>query len=300
MVPRASYAKIILATVLFSLSPLFVKLIDLDALSILWTLNLVAVVTLFARILLQGRSSHLLGFGKTGAGILLVLGLSFTINNALFNSAIKITTIANSVLTHYLAPVLVAVLGLFLLRERVTRTSILALILSLLGLGLMFAGNEFAFTNAHFLGLVLGALSAVFFALEIVLKRMLAKRFGDADIIVACYLLVSVVLLTPFASFGSILSLDAFGIASLLGLGVVVVGFGVSLFTSGLRDVSAQHAAIISYLEPLGAIILGFVVIAEVPTLNALLGGALILAGTALVIVRGQNSHLRLHSHPRS
>ena len=59
--------------------------------------------------LAQRRTTELLTLGRS-AGTVAGLAIFFTLNNVLFISAIKVTTIANAVLTHYLAPVFVVLL----------------------------------------------------------------------------------------------------------------------------------------------------------------------------------------------
>lgn len=157
------------------------------------------------------------------------------------------------------------------------------LALSLLGLLVILWPNQMSFANQHFLGLALGTLSAVFFALEIVSKKMLVRHHRP-DVVVAAFLVISVLLLTPAISLSAILSIDSRDFALLMGSGLVVSGVGITLFTSALRVVKAQHAGIISYLEPLGAIVLGIALLGESPALATLLGGALVLLGTGIIV----------------
>ena len=128
-----------------------------------------------------------------------------------------------------------------------------------------------------------GTGSAVFFALEIILKKMLV-RHHRADAVVAVYLMISVLLLAPAISFGEIAWVDSLSVVMSVSSGLLVSGLGITLLTSALRLVQAQHAGIISYLEPLGAIVLGIAVIGESQTFATLRGGALILLGTYLVV----------------
>jgi len=276
------YTKIIIATFLFSLSPLFIRWIDLDAISLLWAISIIVGIVLFSKTVIQGRIRELMRFDK-GLKLLFGLGLFTTINNTLFFSSIKITTIANAILTHYLAPVFVLIFAVFLLKEKITKISILALVLSFTGLGIMLYQNEFVFSNVHFLGLVLGISSAIFFSLEILSKKILT-RFYKADIINIRYLLISVLLLTPFVSYDKILTIDMTGLSLLLVWSTFIIAVGITLFISGLKEVEAQHAGVISYVEPLGAILWGFLIISEIPTIETIIGGSLILIGTYLII----------------
>jgi len=279
---RLGYWKIIAATILFSVNPVLFRTISLGAIEILWTVNFVAFLVLVTANVAQRRTKELLMLGRS-AGTVAGLAIVFTLNNVLFISAIKVTTIANAVLTHYLAPVFVVVLGRFLIKEKTSKRSVSALVLSLGGLAVILWPNEMSFTNQPLLGLTLGTLSAVFFALEIILKKTLV-RHHRADAVVAVYLMISVLLLAPAISFNRIPSVDSLSLLLLLSSGIVVSGLGITLFTSALRVVKAQHAGIISYLEPLGAIVLGIGVIGELPTGATLLGGALILLGTYFIV----------------
>jgi len=276
------YTKIIIATLLFSLSPLFIRWIDLDAISLLWASSLITGIVLLSKTVIQGRTSELMRFNKS---LKLLIGLGFftTINNTLFFTSIKITTIANAILTHYLAPAFVLILAISLLKEKITKISILALVLSFTGLGFMLYQNEFVFSNVHFLGLILGISSAIFFSLEISSKKILT-RFYKADIINIRYLLISALLLTPFVSYDKILTIDMTGLSLLLVWSTFIIAVGITLFISGLKEVEAQHAGIISYLEPLGAILWGFLIISEIPTIETIIGGSLILIGTYFII----------------
>lgn len=281
--PVTGFQKIILATILFSLNPSVFRLIELDSLTMLWAVNLVAVLCLAA---MQPRRK-LAGIVRmrSRAGALLILAAAFTVNNLLYISAIKITTVANSVLTHYSAPVFLFFFSFIFIREKITRSSFAALLLSLCGLTLILSRNELSFSNRDFLGLMLGTGSALFFALEILFKKILIGHFR-ADFIVPAYLAISVGILAPFVSLEGLLSLDPADACLLLLSGIVGSALGITLFTSGLRDVQANRAGVVSYLEPLGAIVWSALILAEFPAVATLAGGGFILAGTYLVCVR--------------
>ena len=113
-----------------------------------------------------------------------------------------------------------------MIKEKISKGSILPMILSFIGLCIMLSFNELNFSNVHLVGLLLGSASAVFLGLEILLKKKLTA-FYRSDIIVLTYFIVAVVLLTPFVSFSRILSLDTPGLISLLALSLVITAFGV-------------------------------------------------------------------------
>ncbi|MDP2647977.1 MAG: DMT family transporter [Candidatus Yanofskybacteria bacterium] len=275
--------KIIVATILFSLGPLFVKTLPLDGITVLWSVSFVAIATLLIRMLVQKRLGEFWALKKTSFLTLVFLGILTTVNNSLFNLSIKATTIANAVLTHYLAPVFLLFLGLYFFKEHIEKRSIVALLISLAGLALILSPQELTFDNTHFIGLLLGTASAVFFASEIVAKKKLSLHY-KADIITIWFFMVTILLLLPFVSVASLWQMNTADWSMLILYGVIIIATGISLFISGTKDTKAQHIGILSYLEPLGAILWGIVLLSEELTIFTALGGALILFGGYLIL----------------
>ncbi len=58
------------------------------------------------------------------------------------------------------------------------------------------------------------------------------------------------------------------------------------LYFAGLRRIAAEKAGILAYLEPLVAVLAGWLAFGETPAPAALAGGLLIIAGGALVVTR--------------
>ena len=277
--------KIIIAATLFSFGPLFVKIIPLDGISILWTVSIIGSIALFLKIVIQKRLNEFFSLRRYSLLLLVGLAVINMINNVLFNLSIKTTTVANAVLTHYLAPVFLLFFSIYLFKEKIKRTSVIALFLALLGLIVLLLPQEISLTNAHFVGLLLGLLSAIFFAAEIAARKKLSHAYR-ADMIIALFLSLSVIFLLPFISFSNIIQLGIKEIALFLVYGIFVVAFGMSLHTSGLRDVKAQHVGTLNYIEPLGAILWGILFVSEALSARVMIGGTLILGGSYLVIRR--------------
>jgi drug/metabolite transporter (DMT)-like permease len=71
--------------------------------------------------------------------------------------------------------------------------------------------------------------------------------------------------------------------AALATLGVVHTAFAGLLFLSGLRRVRTDHAAILTYAEPASAVVFAAIFLAQPLTAPTLIGGAMVVAGGALV-----------------
>jgi drug/metabolite transporter (DMT)-like permease len=214
--------------------------------------------------------------------LLLGLGALEAANVWLYFRALAEGAIAPAVLSHYLAPVLVALAAPRLLGEPRARGTPLALLLALAGTAaLVLPGAPAGSGDATRTALVLGGLSAVFYAALVLLAKRLGRLFGDAELLVY-HLLVAAPLL--LAAGGARAPLAALVRPALGGLASALLA-GL-LYYAGLRRVPAERAAILTYLEPPAAILCGWLALGERPAPEAALGGALILAAGLIVVAR--------------
>ncbi|MBI5014501.1 MAG: EamA family transporter [Deltaproteobacteria bacterium] len=222
-------------------------------------------------------------------GRLLALGLLFAANNVLFLSAYERTTVANAVLTHYTAPLFVAVLAPITLGEALMRRTPLALLLAGLGTGLLLPGLDLS--GRHLEGLLMGTGSGLAYAGLVLLARHLSPRL-PGSLLLFWQNGMTVLLLAPWAVR---LGVPAGGRTwlALLVLGTVHATVAGLLYLSGIRSVKAQAAAVLGYLEPLGAVALAALFLGESPGPLGLVGGALILLGGGLVALEPRETAVR-------
>src|SRR4030066_1375749 len=108
-----------------------------------------------------------------GIGMLkypVILGFFSFLNTFTYFYAFKHTTIANSVLTHYTAPVIVAFLAPLFLNEVITRRIVIAIIIASIGLWVML--NGFSFKENHTAGIMAGLLSGFAYAIIVIIERI--------------------------------------------------------------------------------------------------------------------------------
>lgn len=217
--------------------------------------------------------------------LFLFLGIAVALNNVLYFRAFIHTTVANAVLSHYLAPILVFFLAPLLIRERIESRGFVSLLLSLVGLYLIIRGPGLIITDRDLTGILFGTGSAVFFAFQIIAVRYLAPNFSALKLTWYTNLGASLVLFP--ASYPDILLVPGRILLLIAGMGVFLSGLAPILYVHGLKTVPAHHAAVLSYLEPVGGIFLAFLFLSESPGATTLAGGALILsAGYYLVFTR--------------
>lgn len=231
-----------------------------------------------------------LSFIPSGSVVLklLALGAVTLLNTYTFFSAFKHTTIANALMTHYIAPVLVAFLAAIFLGERFTLRILAALTLSSVGLAILIglspaeAIASLLSLDSNMVGIVYGLASGVAYAILVVMVRYLAPT-EDPYVIVFFQNVAMCALLAPF-----IRSFPLDALWSLLVIGILHSTMAPLFYVIGLASVRANTAAILGYLEPVFAVLFGVLVLREVPGLGALLGGVLIfIAG--YVSLNGRN-----------
>jgi len=210
------------------------------------------------------------------------LGVIDAGNTFCYFRALADGAVAPAVLSHYLAPVLVALGAPLLLAEPRSRRTPLALALALGGTALLVLGRgSGAPAPAVETALVWGGLSAAFFASTVLIARHLGREFGPAELL-AYHALVACAALAPVLPLGT-LAIDA-RLAWAAAGGVVSTALAGLIYYRGLRRLPAERAGVLSYLEPLAALLVGWLVFSETPGLGAAAGGALILAGGLLVV----------------
>lgn len=209
----------------------------------------------------------------------LMLGIASLMNTFTYYYAFNHTTIANAVLTHYIAPVIVAFLAHFFLKEQLTINIFLALVIASIGLWAMFEG--LSFQGNHATGILAGTFSGLAYAVIVVMLRLHSAKFNP---FILSFLsgLVILIILAPF-----IREFPVKAIWSFIFMGIVHSTIAPVLYFKGLRVVTANRTAILGYLEPVGAIFLSVIIFNELPGKGSIMGGLLILTSGYLAL-RGE------------
>lgn len=258
--------QLLLAALFWSLGGLLIKSADWPPLAVAGGRGLVAAVFL-------ALTNRPLRF--TFSPVQLLAALAYAGCTVLFVVATKLTTAANAILLQYTAPVWIALFGAWFLHERASRTDWLTIFVVLGGMGLFFAdGLELA----SVLGNVTGVLSGVCFAaMTIALRRQ--KDGSPVESIILGNVIAFLIGL-PFMIGAPAPSPT--GIAAIIALGVVQLGFSYWLYARAIRHVTALEAVIIPVVEPILNPVWVFLASAEKPSPWALLGGVIVLTAVTL------------------
>jgi drug/metabolite transporter (DMT)-like permease len=258
-----------------------VAAVDLGAEALAFLRLAIAAVTLAVAGLLLRTSL------RPGAALPLLglLGVLQAAHWLLFFEAVKLGSVALAVLTFYTAPVLLAVAAPLLLPERLSRVALAALPVGAVGIALVaFAGGEGgdAF-SASAVAAGLGS-AATYAALVVVSKHLLHANVPPLTVAFWDCLFGAIVLAPLLLVAGRVLPDDAGEWGAVLVLGVVFTGLSTLAYAATLRHVTAQAAGILTFLEPVAAVLLAGLLLDEPVEPATLAGGALVLlAGLAVV-----------------
>lgn len=215
--------------------------------------------------------------------VLLLAGntISDAVNVITFFAAMRYTTVAIAVLTHYLAPILIA-LASPRIEGTYTRGARPAAAVALAGLVIILEPWRGA-TGDVVIGAALGVASAIAYASNVFVVRRLAERIGPARVMSYHSALAAVVML-PFAVSG--LATVSWPDVGLLAAGATTIGAmsGV-VFIAGLQRIGAARTAVLTFAEPLVAVAVGALVWHEPLRPVAAIGGVLVL-GAGIHVAR--------------
>ena len=211
--------------------------------------------------------------------LLLASGAAMGINWILLFEAYKYTTVAVATLSYYFAPVIVLIVCPLLFKEKMTRKQILCFVMATAGLVLITgtAGGG----KKDLLGIALGLGAAMFYATVMVLNKFIKGVAGlqrtFIQFLSAIVVLVPYVLLTSGFTLGG---LNKVGWTALLIVGLVHTGINYCLYFSALKELPGQKVAILSYIDPLTAVLVSVLWMDERMKGPQIIGGLLILGFT--------------------
>ncbi len=212
---------------------------------------------------------------------LLLSGMAMGINWIALFEAYKYTTVAISTLSYYFSPVIVTLVCPVLFKEKLTRKQILCFLCSTAGLALVIGITDLGSGGNDARGIAFGLTAACFYAAVILLNKFIKGVAGIHRTFLQ--FLAAIVILLPYVALSGgfhLEALDGVGWVCLLIVGLVHTGVTYCLYFSSLKELPGQSAAILSYIDPLVAVVIGVAVLHEPLSWQQLVGGSLILGFT--------------------
>jgi RarD protein len=220
---------------------------------------------------------------KRNIALLILSGTAIGFNWILLFNAYNYTTVSNATLSYYFAPVFVILLSPIVLKERLTLFKILSSLGAMLGLFLI-ANSQASSPGAevnHLKGIGFGIAAAGLYASVVLLNKYIKGVSGYTATLVQ--MTTSALVLLPFIIFRGNQNIGSLRSAGLILIQCIVhTGIAYLLYFSGIKGIEAQRAALLSYIDPITAVIFGTVFLSEPLGPTQIIGGVLILGSTLL------------------
>jgi len=229
---------------------------------------------------------------RRNAAKLLISGAVMGFNWILLFEAYRYTSVATATLCYYMAPIIVMLLAPVLLRERLTRRKALCMLLALAGMVPVSGVLEAGFAAGEMRGVLLGLGAAALYAGVVLINKTIAGVGAYDKTIVQLF--ASAAALVPYVLATERLNeiaVSGMALAMLLVVGVVHTGLAYALYFGSTRLLSAQTLAIVSYVDPVVAILLSALLLGETLSPLGAAGAALVLGATLASELPEKNRH---------
>ena len=283
---RLSYGMYILSMLIFGTNGILVHHISLASSQIILMRTLIGGLLLTLIVLLRG------GFDRAGIRadllpLLLggsVLGLNWV---ALFE-AYRQLNVSLATLIYYVGPILVLLFSPLLFREKLNSRKITSVVF--VAVGLVCISGSIALRGMSMRGLLTAVVSALFYAAVIIFNKRITHTGGMqtaaleldiAFVIVLIYMILTVGPPHPAVS----------DIPWIAVIGLVNTGLAYLLYFSGLQKLPAQSAALISYVDPVSALVFSALFLHETMTPVQILGAVLIIGGAVFGELKSRNQN---------
>ena len=278
-----SYLMLISAMLLYGTIGVFRRYIPLSSGMLAFSRGLLGSLFLWGLVRLRGRG-RAEWIGRKDLLLLALTGALIGANWMLLFEAYNHTTVATATMCYYMQPTLVILLSPLVLRERLTARRLACAGAAVAGMAFVSGVADGGGISARDLsGVAFGLGAAALYATVILLNKKL--QVEDVYRKTAVQLTAATVALAPYVllteDFAAI-RLDARAAVLVLIVGVVHTGVAYAMYFGSMKRLRAQTIALLSYIDPVFALLLSAAVLHEPITPLGVLGAALIL-GSALV-----------------
>lgn len=287
--PR-SLLMLTLSMVIFGSIGIFRRYIPLSSAALACFRGLAGALVLFLAAKAQKKTiSHHIGAGKVLR--LAVTGALMGLNWIFLFEAYNHTTVATATLCYYMQPTIVMLLSPLLFSERLTGRKGLCVVLSLIGMVLVSGLAESGAPRlAEMKGVLFGLAAAVLYASVVIMNKKLPGLDAYEKTIIQ--LLSAAAALIPYLLFAgkpAAVTWTPTVIAMLAVVGVMHTGLAYALYFGSMDGLKAQTVALLSYLDPIVALVLSALILKERMTPFGIAGAVLIIGAALMSEIEPKN-----------
>ncbi len=263
----------LLGSFLMSLDPVFIRVSGVSGFDTSFLYGLFSCLSMAAFVEWK-EDKGLVGTIKSCGWPAVLSGLLMLGSAASLILSIKYTSVANTFIILSSSPAISAVLSWFILREVTQRATVYAIISIMIGIAVVVSGS---LTSTNLLGDGLALCAAIFSSLNNILlrkhqhvNRMISVGFGGFFLALVMFFLA-----TP-----SEYDMNTWIIMGIMGL--ATAPFSRVLLQISTRYITATEVSIVGMMVTVLAPIWAFLFFGEIPLLNSLIGGTIILTSVLL------------------
>lgn len=220
---------------------------------------------------------------KRNIGWLILSSTLLCINWICQFEAFKYTTIATSTLCYYMQPIFYIIAGAIVLKERASAKKWICVLVAFLGMIFVSGVIQVGFDISELKGAIYGVVGGFFYAMVVLINKYM-KDISPVNTTIIQMALVTIIM-TPYAlatgDFGRV-SITTVGIICLIVLGAVHTGLAYIIYFDSVNKLSTQTVGILSYIDPVEAVLLSALFLREPITIWTIAGAILILGATAV------------------
>jgi drug/metabolite transporter (DMT)-like permease len=276
-----AFLALCLGAVAMGISPVFVRFAAADVgpfASAFWRVAL-SLPVVYAWMVVEEKRAPPGAPRRSYAGATILAGLAFSGDLFFWHLAILNTTIANATFFATMAPLFVILIVWLVLKQRVSKGTVVGLLLCLLGGGALI-GQSLQVDPARIRGDVFGICTAFFFGLYFLAVGRARDHAGAARVTFEAGIVTAAVLLVIAVLFDSRVVPHTWqGIAALTAMAFISQAGGQGLLAVALGRLPPVFSSLVIFLEAIAAALFGWLILAEALTPVQGLGGALILVG---------------------
>lgn len=274
-----------LATLFISTSGALGKFIDLPTPVVIWWRSILGAIFLFA--FCRYKKFDLKIYSNKDAVSITISALLMGGHWIFYFYALKLSNVAIGMLSLFTYPIITALLEPFFIKIKFEPIYLLLSLMVLFGIYIL--APEFNLESTHVQGVLFGLLSAICYALRNIMSKKLTSRYNGTRIMFYQVSILTLVLLP------AIFFMDTSNITTqfpyVITLALITTAVGHTMLVNSLQHFSVSTASIISSIQPVFGIIIAFIFLNEIPTLNTFLGGSLILATVVIESIRSKKTN---------
>lgn len=269
---------VILSMILWGTIGIFRRYIDLSSSLLAFARGIVGA--LFLYVFLKMRKYNMPKIqSKKQVWLLILSGALMGLNWLCLFEAYNYTSVATATLCYYMQPIMIVLVSPVLFKEKLTSKKLLCVAVALLGM--VFVSGVLETQVGGFLGIVLGLLAAVLYGIVVIMNKFImdvdSYQKTMIQLVSAACIMIPYMIIT---SDTIVISMDVVSILMLLIVCIVHTGIAYALYFGAIPHMKTQTVALLSYLDPVVAILLSAIVLQEPLTTLGIIGAICILGST--------------------